>query len=86
LLKQGNVIKRDKIQNLSADKYIMKIKSINLSKSKTIGVISGDGRTKFKKLQISVQADLSESDIPDGVYLELSQFIENQFLLESKIK
>jgi hypothetical protein len=64
----------------------MKIKSINLSKSKTIGIISGDGRTKFKKLQISVQADLSEKDIPDGVYMELSQFIEKQFEYEKGIK
>lgn len=64
-----------------------RIKSITLQKSKTIGIMSSQtGKTNFKKLQIQVTADLSESDIPDGVYLELSQFIENQFLLESKIK
>lgn len=64
----------------------MKIKSINLSKSKTIGIQTADNRTRFRKLQISVQADIAETDNPAEEYKKLSEFIEEQFIYESNIK
>lgn len=61
----------------------MKIKSITLQKSKTLGVISQDGRTKFKKLQIQASADLDENDMPADAYMELSKYIEAMLVYEA---
>jgi hypothetical protein len=61
----------------------MTLTQISITKSKTLGVMSdASGRTKFKKLSITATADLSETDIPQVAYVELSKFIENQLLYE----
>lgn len=65
---------------------MLKITSINLSKSKTIGIQTADNRTKFRKLQISVACDINEVDDADKAYRELSEYIEKQFIYESNIK
>lgn len=62
----------------------MLLKSIELSKSKTVGFITSDNRTKFKKITITATADIDKTDDPNKSYHKLSQFIEKQFLYESK--
>jgi len=64
----------------------MIIKTIQLSKSKTIGIQTADNRTRFRKLQIHVSADLAENDNPADEYKKLSEFIEEQFAYEQGIK
>ena len=64
----------------------MQIKTISLTKSKTVGVVANYGKTHFKKVQIMAQADLTEQDDPKKSYEELSQFLESRFEYEKDIK
>lgn len=64
----------------------MIIKSISLSKSKTIGIMTADSRTRFRKIQITASCDLNDTDLPADAYIELSKFIEAQFNYEKEIK
>jgi len=64
----------------------MVINKLSLSKSKTVGIITPDGRTKFKKITITASADLENKDSPDESYKELSEFIEKQINYEQNIK
>ena len=43
------------------------------------------GKARFKKLQISVQADIGDDD-PDKAYQALSEYIENMFCYEANLK
>lgn len=60
----------------------MFISQIQLSKSKTIGFQTKDGRTKFKKIQIMVIGDLRYGEKTDPAYKKLSEFIEKQLEYE----
>lgn len=62
----------------------MRIKHISLTKSKTVGIITPDNRSRFKKITISASADLDEEDKPEESYKELSKFIESRFEYEKK--
>jgi len=64
----------------------MIINSLSLSKSKTVGFITPDGRTKFKKITITASADLDIADNRDESYKEISSFIEKQFKFEEGVK
>jgi hypothetical protein len=64
----------------------MKFKSITLSKSKTIGVITSDNRTRFRKIQINATIDVEPGDDEKKSYLKLSEFIEDMFTYETTIK
>lgn len=48
--------------------------------------MTSDGRTKFKKIQITASVDLDDKDNSDESYVSLSQFIERQFEYEKSIK
>jgi hypothetical protein len=64
----------------------MRIKTIQITKSKTVGIVANQGRTHFKKIQIMAQSEISEGDNPDKAYEELSQYIESKFEFEKNIK
>lgn len=64
----------------------MKYKSLTISKSKTVGIMTPDGRTKFKKIVITAGVELEDKDNHSESYMELSKFIEEQFEYEKTIK
>lgn len=64
----------------------MKIKSISLTKSKTIGVVSHEGKTRFNKIILMAEADIDENDDKDKAYKELSNYIEDCMDHELTIK
>lgn len=64
----------------------MKFRSITLSKSKTIGVITQDNRTRFRKIQITAAAEVEPGDDEQKCYMKLSGFIEDMFTYETTIK
>jgi len=61
----------------------MQIDHIRLSKSKTIGILTQNGTTKFQKVQMEAGASLIDTDSPIESYKELSQFIDKCFELEA---
>jgi len=64
----------------------MTIAKISVSKSRTVGILGADGRSKFKKIVISAEAKLDDKDDPDKAYQELSEFVELQFAFENTLK
>lgn len=64
----------------------MIIKKLKLNKSKTVGTLSGDGRSRFKKIQFQADAELENGDDPTVKYQELSLFIDNCLLSEESKK
>jgi hemerythrin len=64
----------------------MNIQKIQIIKSKTVGVMSSFGKTRFKKIQIMAQAEVSDKDDVDKAYEDLSDYIENKFQYEEKLK
>ena len=63
----------------------MRISQIQLTKSKTVGVVSKDGKTRFKKAQIMAVGDIEENEDTEKAYRELSEFIERQFEYEKSL-
>lgn len=64
----------------------MYIKKINLTKSKTVGMVSQHGRTQFKKVQIMAEGEMDREESPEKAYEELSQYIEGRLEYEKNIK
>lgn len=64
----------------------MNINHIQLSKSRTVGVVSQHNKTKFRKIQITASGEVDKDEDPGQAYQQLSQFIESQFEYEKRIK
>jgi hypothetical protein len=62
----------------------MKITKLRLNKSKTVGTLGADGRSKFKKIQFEADAELNDMDDPKRSYIELSNFIDDCLNEEAK--
>lgn len=62
----------------------MKYKTLKLKKSKTIGVLDSFGRTKFKKIELGVSADLDDTDNKEESYAQLSAYIDKMIDSENK--
>ena len=64
----------------------MIINKISITKSKTVGIVTQQGKTKFKKVQIMSHADLEKDEDENKAYQKLSQYVENCFKYEENIK
>ncbi len=53
----------------------MKLKQLTIFKSKTVGHLDANGKTRFKKLQFEAVAEIEEGKDPDAEYEELSDYI-----------
>ena len=63
-----------------------RIKSISLTKSKTLGVVLTGGKTRFNKIVLTVDADLDVDEDKKEAYGKLSDYIEECFAKEAKNK
>jgi len=61
-----------------------KITKLQLTKSKTIGIVLTGGKTRFNKIVLTVDADLDVDEDKKEAYGKLSDYIEECFLQESK--
>ena len=64
----------------------MIIRSISLTKSKTVGLVSQGGKSHFKKITITASAEIEKDDDPDKAYENLSAYLESRFLYEKNLK
>jgi hypothetical protein len=64
----------------------MIINKISIQKSKTIGFLDQYNKTKFKKIQIGVDAELGTDDDPIDGYKKLSLLVEDFFAIEAEKK
>jgi hypothetical protein len=61
-------------------------KKISSKKSKTIGVSSSDGRTRFKKVDFFAEVELEETDNPIEARQQLSKYIDDYLIEEANKK
>jgi len=62
----------------------MTLTKLQLTKSKTIGVVLAAGKTRFNKIILVADAELDESEDTKEAYKKLSQYIEDCFAEEAK--
>ena len=59
---------------------------LSSKKSRTIGLIDSQGKTKFKKVEFQAEIELSTEDDPIKCRCELSTFIDNYLIEETQKK
>jgi len=62
----------------------MIVNKIKLKKSRTIGYLDEQGKTKFRKIELLAEGELSTGESEDEAYDELSAFIERSINKEKK--
>lgn len=62
----------------------MQITKLKLQKSKTLGILIPQGKTRFKKLQLQAEAELNDTDDPIISYKQLSDYIDDMLKGEDK--
>ena len=62
----------------------MRFKKLSSKKSRTIGILDQQGRTKFKKVDFQAEIELDENDDPVESRRKLSQFIDDYLIEEAK--